>query len=186
VTIAYQGAPGAFGHEACLAFLPGEETRALPSFEAVAAAVAAGEAEAGLLPLANSRAGAVEGVRALIEGAGLIVAAEHRLPVRMHLLALPGSTLAEVRTVVSHPVALRQCAEHIARLGLAEEEASNTAVAAKKLCDPAKAVLASQAAAALYGLRILASDLQDDPDNATTFALVTLPPLPGRQGSRNA
>lgn len=172
MTVVYQGAPGAFGHEACLAFLPGEEARALPSFEAVAAAVAAGEAEAGLLPLANSRAGEVEGVRALIAEAGLAVAAEHLLPVRMHLLGLPGATLTEVRTVVSHPVALRQCAEHIGRLGLVREEAPNTAIAARDLRDPTRAALASRAAAKLYGLQILASDMQDDPGNATTFALV--------------
>jgi prephenate dehydratase len=172
VTIVYQGAPGAFGHEACLAFLPGEEARALATFEAVAAAVAAGEAQAGLIPLANSRAGEVEGVRALIADSGLLIAAEHRLPVRMHLLGLADSTLAELRTVVSHPVALRQCAEHIARLGLVTEEAPNTALAARDLRDPGKAVLASEAAAKLYGLEILVADMQDDPDNATTFALV--------------
>jgi prephenate dehydratase len=175
VTIGYQGAPGAFGHEACLAFVPGQEPRAFASFAAVAAAVAAGETECGLLPVENSTAGEVPGVRALIAGTGLAVAAEHRLPVRMHLLGLPEAELGRIETVVSHPMALRQCRGHIAALSLATEEAPNTALAAQALADARKAVLASAAAAKLYGLRILAADMQDDPDNATVFALVVRP-----------
>jgi prephenate dehydratase len=172
MSVAYQGVPGAFGHEACLAFLPSHSPRPLPSFEAVAAAVAAGEAAFGLLPVANSRAGEVEGVRSLIAAAGVRVAAEHRLPVRIHLLGLLGTKLAEVDTVVSHPVALRQCAGHILSLGLRTAPAANTAVAAQALSDPRRAVLASEAAARLYGLAVLVSDMQDDPDNMTIFALI--------------
>ena len=170
--IAYQGVPGAFGHEACLAFLPAYEPVGLPSFADVAAGVAAGAIERGLLPLRNSRAGAVEGVADLVGKHGLAIEAEHVLRVRMHLLALPGTRLEAVRTVTSHPVALRQCAVAIARLGVATEPAPNTAAAARALDDPHKAVLASEAAASLYGLEILVRDLQDDPDNATTFILI--------------
>jgi prephenate dehydratase len=172
MSVAYQGVPGAFGHEACLAFLPAHEPRPLPSFEAVAAAVAAGEAAFGLLPVANSRAGEVEGVRGLIGRAAVRVAAEHRLPVRIHLLGLRGARLEQVDTVVSHPVALRQCARQLVRLGLRTVAAANTAMAARGLSDPRHTALASEAAARLYGLVILAHDVQDDPDNATTFALI--------------
>lgn len=173
--VAYQGAPGAFAHEACLAFALDHEPRAYPSVAAAAAAVAAGEAACGLLPLENSAAGEVPGVRSVIAEAGLVIAAEHRLPVRMHLLGLPGAQLASITTIVSHPVALRQCGARLAALGVATEEAPNTALAAQALRDPRKAVLASQAAARLYGLRILAADMQDDPDNATIFARVVRP-----------
>jgi prephenate dehydratase len=170
--VAYQGVPGAFGHEACLAFLPGHIPMPMPSFAAVAQAVADGAAECGMLPLENSRAGPVEGVSELIEAGGLTVAARHLLPVRMHLMALPGATLAELRTVASHPVALRQCTAAIARLGLIAEPAANTAVAAQSLAVLESAALASEAAARLYGLEILLRDVQDDPDNATIFAVV--------------
>jgi prephenate dehydratase len=170
--VAYQGVPGAFGHEACLAFLPGHAPAPMPSFAAVAEAVASGAAELGMLPLANVWAGAVEGVRELIEAHHLTVAARHRLPVRMHLLALPGATLAGLARVASHPVALRQCAAAIARLGLVPEPAANTAVAARSLANLENAALASEAAARLYGLEILLRDVQDDPDNETLFAVV--------------
>lgn len=172
MTIAYQGAPGAFGHQACLAFLPGREAIAKASFAEVAAAVAAGEAELGMLPLENSRAGPVPGVAELIAASGLAVLAEHALPVRLHLLAPAGVRLAEIRTAVSHPMALRQCAASLARLGLATEEAENTAIAARDLAGRDRAALASEAAAALYGLTIVEADMQDDPGNATRFALV--------------
>ena len=168
----YPGAPGAFSHEACLAFLPECEAEPRATFDQVADAVAAGEAERGILPLANGRAGPVEGVAELIERAGLRILAEHDLPVRMHLLALPGVTLGQVRAVASHPVALRQCAQRIAVLGLKPRFAPNTALAARDAADARTAILASEAAADLYGLAILERDLQDDPCNATRFAIL--------------
>jgi prephenate dehydratase len=172
VKVAYQGAPGAFGHQACLIFLPGYEPEPRATFEEVAASVARGETELGILPVENSRAGPVEGVAAIIAAEGIRIVSEHLLPVRMHLAVLPGVKLEEVATVVSHPVALRQCAASIAGLGLATEVAPNTAVAARDLGDRTKAVLASDAAADAYGLSILQHDLQDDPNNATRFVVL--------------
>ena len=194
--IAYQGAPGAFGHEACLAFASGHEPVACGSFADVAAAVAAGEVELGMLPVENSRAGRVPGVAELIAGwgerfpgesrgpesapprplpgkfHGLVVVAEHVLRVRLHLLALPGVALGDVRTAVSHPMALRQCARNLAELGLALEEAQNTAAAARDLAGRDRAALASAAAAEIYGLSVVRGDMQDDPNNRTRFAVV--------------
>jgi prephenate dehydratase len=172
VSVAYQGAPGAFGHQACLTFLSGHAVIPRPNFAGVADAVARGEAEYGMLPLSNSRAGEVEGVRQLIEGAGLAIEAKYRLPVRLHLLGLPGSRLDQVRTVASHPMALKQCRQSLSRLGVAVREAPNTALAAQSLDGRATAALASEAAAEIYRLGILMRDLQDDPDNSTLFALV--------------
>jgi prephenate dehydratase len=172
MTVAYQGAPGAFSHQACLSFLPDHSAIARPTFAGVVAAVAEGVADFGMLPLSNSRAGEVEGVRKLIEGAGLAVEAEYRLPVRLHLLGLRGSTLEQVGVVTSHPMALKQCERSLSRLGLLRRDAANTALAAQSLNGPNVAALASDAAAAIYGLDTLLHDLQDDPDNSTTFALV--------------
>ena len=170
--IAYQGAPGSFGHQAALAFCPDCLAEPRESFAGVAEAVARGEVDHGVLPLENSRAGIVEGIAEIIAGCAVRIVAEHLLPVRMHLLALPGVTLGELRCAVSHPVALRQCADSLARLGLAAEPASNTAVAARALRGRDRAVLASEEAAEAYGLAILLRDLQDDPGNATRFAVI--------------
>ena len=172
MSIAYQGVPGAFGHEACLAFRPDRPAIAVPTFAEVVAAVRRGEVEFGMLPIANSRAGDVPGVRPLIEEAALAVEAEFLLPVRLHLLGLRGARLDQVRTVVSHPMALRQCSQSLPRLRVDLREATNTALAARELGEPSAAALASEAAAVIYGRDILLRDLQDDPDNHTLFALV--------------
>ena len=170
--IAYQGAIGAFGHEACLTFLPEHQPVAKPSFAEVVEAVEAGETELGILPVENVIAGPVEEAQALIDGSTLCVVAEHWLPVRMHLLALPGVDLADIRTVASHPVALKQCAASLEALGVQIEAAPNTAVAAQSLSARDRGVLASEAAAAAYGLTILRRDVQDRSDNATRFAVL--------------
>ncbi len=171
-TVAYQGVPGAFGEEACRRFLPDFEPVPQPSFAAVADAVLAGEAARGMLPRTNSTVGPVPGIEALLERDGLAVRASHELPVRLHLMARPGTTLETVKTVVSHPIALGQCADFLARNGLGAEAAENTAMAAKALAGPDKAAVASEAAAAAYGLTILIRDVHDRPDNATTFCIV--------------
>ncbi|WP_158266528.1 prephenate dehydratase domain-containing protein [Allosphingosinicella deserti] len=170
--VAYQGAPGAFGHQAALSFCPGCDLAPLDTFEDVARAVASGDAERGVLPVENSRAGPVDGVAELIATSGVRVVEERALPVRMHLLALPGVAIEDVKLVRSHPVALLQCAEKVAALGLEAEPAANTAVAARDLATRDRAVLASEAAATAYGLSILVADMQDDPDNATRFAVI--------------
>ena len=169
---AYQGVPGAFGHQACLAFLAGHEPLAEPSFAAVVDAVICGRAEAGILPVENDEAGPVEEVSDLLAASPVRVVAEHRLAVRMHLLGLPGAVLGGIETAVSHPMALKQCARTLERLGLAGEAAPNTAIAAQALRDPRKAVLASEAAAQAYGLEILVRDVHDRADNVTRFAVI--------------
>lgn len=168
--IGYAGAAGAFAHEACLAFTPELDAVAMAGFHDVVAAVREGQVDYGMLPLENVEAGVVPGMAELIED--LEVVSEQWLPIRMHLLGLPGVVMDDLTTAVSHPMALKQCAATIEWLGLNTEEASNTAVAAKSLADRHKAVLASEAAALAYGLTILRRDVHDHPDNATRFAMV--------------
>ena len=170
--IAYAGAKGAFAHEACLAFARDLSAVAVPDFGAVLAAVERGEAAAGMLPVRNSRAGEVEEVSRLLPAADVEVERLCPLPVRMHLLGLAGAELSGLEAVTSHPIALRQCARSLERLGLEGRPATNTALAAKELSEPSIGVLASEAAARAYGLKVLRHDMQDDPDNMTVFAVV--------------
>ena len=174
-SVAYQGVPGAFGEEACRHFLPDHERLAKPTFEAVVEAVRNCEVDLGMLPLVNSTVGAVPGVEALIAASGLAVRSGYELPVHLHLMARPGTALDEVTSVVSHPVALGQCAGFLASLGVAAEEADNTAMGALALAadgGSARAAIASEAAASAYGLTILLRDVHDQPGNATTFGIV--------------
>jgi len=173
MSVAYHGVPGAFSHEACLRFVPAEEPIGLPSFADVIRAVEAGDADLGLLPLENNNAGAVDEVQRLLKGSSLKVIGEHKLPVRIHLLGLPGSSLDQIGVAVSHPMAIKQCRETLRSLGLNSEEASSTSVAAQALADPTKAVLASEAAADAYGLVVLKRNVHDREVNETTFVVVS-------------
>jgi prephenate dehydratase len=172
MSVAYHGVPGAFSHEACLSFLPDEKPVGLPSFADVVSAVESGEAEFGMLPLENNNVGGVDEVRKLLNGSSLRVLAEHALPVRIHLLGLPGSRIEEIRTAVSHPMAIKQCTGNLRAMGLAPEEASSTSVAAQSLSDRTKAALASRAAADAYGLVVLRENVHDREVNETTFVIV--------------
>ena len=173
MTVAYHGLPGAFSHEACLRFLPREEPIGLPTFADVVRAVEAGEADYGILPLANNNVGGVDEVGELLKQTSLKVLSKHPLPIRIHLLGLPGSSLDEIRTAVSHPMAIKQCKETLAKLGIAPEEAASTSVAAQSLSDPSKAALASDAAAEAYGLVVLKPNVHDRDVNETTFVVVS-------------
>lgn len=170
--IAYQGVPGAFGHQAARLAFPDGKAIACPSFDHVIATVSESGADAGVLPVENHYAGEVPGVVSLIADSGLQVERLFDLPVRLHLLALPGTALNKITTITSHPMALLQCRQSLAPLNLVQIEASNTAKAAQDLSAPDSGVLASEAAAEMYGLVILQRDLQDDPDNRTTFAVI--------------
>ena len=168
--VAYAGIAGAFAHEACSAFLPDHEPLARPDFAAAIAAVRTGTAACAMLPLDNVEAGPT-GAEALIIGGGLAIHATHLLPIRMHLLGLPGARIDRLRTIASHPVALAQCRRFLATMAVEVEEASNTAVAAQGLKRLDQGALASAAAAKLYDLEILRENVHDRADNFTRFAV---------------
>lgn len=169
---AYQGIAGAFGHQACRQAFPDAQATSCPTFADVVRMVGEGAVEGGVLPVENHYAGAVDGVAELIADSGLMVERLIDLPVKLHLLAMPGTELDDIHTVVSHPMALRQCTRSLAILRVTTEEAANTAIAAQSLHGRHTAALASDLAAELYGLNILMRDMQDDPDNRTTFAVI--------------
>jgi prephenate dehydratase len=177
MSVAYQGVPGAFSHEACRTFLGYERSIGRATFAEVIETVLEGEADFGMLPFENNSAGAVEEVQSLLSTAeGVEIIRRHVLPIRIHLLGLPGSDLDRLKTAVSHPMALKQCTRTLEALGLSAEPASNTAAAAQALSDSSKAVLASESAAEAYDLVILRRDLQDSRDNATTFCVIARKP----------
>lgn len=173
--VAYQGVAGAFGWEACRLFLPEWTPVSRSTFTNVAKAVLAGVAGRGMLPVRNSTAGPVPGVEDLIRESGLLIVGRHRLPIRLHLLGLPNAELEAIRSVSSHPMALAQCVRWRDESGVDVLEAANTALAARQLAesgDSRRGVVASEAAAEAYGLKILKRDIHDREDNATTFCVV--------------
>ena len=177
IVVAYQGEPGAFSELAIVA-LWGDEAAPLPCarFADVIAAVEGGRAELGLLPTENSIAGPVRDSIAAIEGSALTVVRATALPIHLCLLAVPGATLDSLRSVESHPVALRQCAQFLrANPQLVAREVRDTAGAANdvaKAADRTRGAIASVRAGALNGLETLAEGLEDRADNVTQFAIV--------------
>lgn len=175
---AYQGAPGAFSHEACIDLRPWDEAVAYDTFEAAIGALKAGEVGCALIPVENTTIGRVEPAASLVETAKLTVVSEAWRPIRLALMAPPGATLRTVRTAESHPVALRQCPTSLAALGLTPVEAFDTAGAARAVAeagDVSRAAVAPARAAEVYELSILRNDIQDSEDNRTRFVLLSAP-----------
>lgn len=174
--IAFQGEPGANSDEACRTYFPDYEPQPCASFEDAFEAVKSGACALALIPVENSLAGRVPDVHHLLPGSGLRIIGERFKPIHFHLMANRGVKLEDVRVVSSMPIALGQCRKLIKQLKARTEGAADTAGAAKLLAehpDPAKAALAPALAAELYGLDILASNVEDSPDNTTRFLVMT-------------
>lgn len=174
-TVAYLGGRGSFSEEACQRFLPTCTLMPLPDFESVAEAVCQGSADVAVLPIRNSLAGQIEPVLILLAHPELRKVGEEELEVRLHLLAPHGTAIDAIREVASHSAALDQCAAFLAAHRIAAVEAPSTAEAARKVADgtdPARAAIASELAADIYGLTILARDIQGESASVTRFAIV--------------
>jgi prephenate dehydratase len=176
-TVGYQGEPGAYSEEAVAVLYPDAERRPYRSLHQVFEAVEGGHAEAGVVPLENSQAGAINETYDLLARGRLHIVGEAVVRVDHALLALPGIPLEYVKRVASHPAALAQCQEFLATLDESVEivPVYDTAGAAKRIAHErhaGEAAIASERAAEVYGLDVLASRIQDDADNFTRFAAV--------------
>jgi prephenate dehydratase len=146
------------------------------TFQGVVRAVLGLSADYGVLPVENLIAGPVQAALDALDTVGLERLAEHQLPIRLALLGLADSSAAQIREVLSHAVALRQCTRWLAdHPKVRAVEAPDTAGAARMVAirrDRHAAAIAAPWAAAQYGLVILEEQLQDRPDNTTRFVLV--------------
>ncbi len=147
----------------------------LHDFEAVAMAVCQGSADVAVLPVHNSLIGPIDAVLVLLAHPELRTVGEEELQVRLHLLGQSGTQIGAIREVASHRAALEQSAAFIAQHNLGTVVTGSTAEAAREVAeaaDPARAAIASEAAAALYGLSMLAPDIQDQSGSITRFSIV--------------
>ena len=175
--VAIQGTIASFHHQAALDYFgKGIDILECRSFDAVVKAVLSGAAQYGLMAIENSIAGAILSNYALIDRNNLYIAGECYMNIQHHLMALPGQTLADIKEVHSHYMALLQCKDffedypHIKLV-----EATNTAQAAKDIQQgqlKGVAAIASTSAAELYGLEILAQGIQTIKQNATRFVVL--------------
>lgn len=188
--VAIQGEPGSFSHVAALAMVKGARVVPCAVAREVFSAVRRRRADAIVLPVENSLAGSVGEHLDRLLTSGLHVTAEYRLRIEHNLIAAPGVSIRNLRRVLSHPVALDQCRDFLARhKGLRAEPFYDTAgsvkhVMAEGLRDTA--AIASSKAAEQYKARILSRGIEDDKQNFTRFLLLEKKPRPIRGANKTS
>jgi prephenate dehydratase len=180
IRAAFQGERGAFSEEASRRFF-GPEVPTLPcrEFEEMFAAVDKGAADAAVVPVENTLAGSVIKNFDLLLEHDLPIVGEVVVRVVHNLIALPGATVAGLRRVSSHPVALAQCESFLrAHPHLEAVAAYDTAGAVKMLVESGRtdeAAIAAAGAATAWGAQILLAGIESNPLNFTRFVVVTQP-----------
>jgi chorismate mutase/prephenate dehydratase len=183
--VSFQGADGAYSQIAAerhFAAWDGEiECRGQSSFLGLLQAVSTGAADYGMLPVENTTAGSINEAYDLLAQTSLAVVGEEVLRVEHCLVGLPEATVEQIRRVYSHPQALAQCSVFLSGLDdCAVQSFTDTAMSVQKVrdeADPAQAAVASQRAADLYGLKVLARNIENQKNNYTRFMVVARTPL---------
>jgi prephenate dehydratase len=172
--VAFQGAPGAYSHQAVREAFPDRLPLPCASFEDAIEAVQAGRAGCAVIPIENSLHGRVADMHFLLPESGLSIVGEHFVRVRHCLLAL--GELAALREVKSHPQALGQVRRHLREWGIAPVQYFDTAAGAAAVAgegDASVGAIASRLAGELYGLTILAEGVEDADHNTTRFVVLS-------------
>lgn len=177
ITVAYQGVPGSYSYQAMHEYFGEQvESRNTQLFSDVFDVVESGQAEYGILPFENSTTGGVYEVFDLLSSRNLFIVGERCIEVKHNLMCLPGATLDRIHTVYSHQQALDQCSRFIRDHDLTAIPTTNTAVSAQmvqKKNDPSIASIGSLLAANLYGLEVLADDINNYTNNITKFIILS-------------
>ncbi len=172
--VAYSGVNGAFGHIAATRIFPDATPVSYPDFLAAYDAVEQGECDCAVLPVENSYAGDVTQVVDKAFEGRLYINGVYDLEVVQNLLALPGTSIADIKEVISHPQALSQSAKYLKEKGVKTTAATNTAIAAARVAEMGRhdvAAVASLETARLYGLTVLEKHINESSNNTTRFAV---------------
>ena len=174
--IAFQGEPGAYSHQACRQSRPDMEAVPCPTFEDVIDLTRRGEVDLGMLAVENSTYGRVADVHTLLPQSGLHIIDEAFVRVHIALLAVKGTTLDQIRRVRCMSILHGQARGFIRKHGLATLNWHDNAAAAREVAalgDPAEAALASELAGEIYGLDVLATQIEDQSNNTTRFLVMS-------------
>ena len=174
--VAYSGVEGAFAHIAAGRIFPEGNRISCRDFKAAYASVVNGENDVAVLPIENSYAGEVGQTIDLIFSGSLFINGIYELEIRQNLLGVPGATVEDIKKVISHQQALSQCHDYIKLKKLETEESNNTALAAKRVAEAnnkSLGAIASVETAEIYGLKVLASDINKSGENTTRFAVLS-------------
>ena len=174
--IAFQGEPGAYSHQACQQARPGFQVVPCQTFEDVVEMTRSGEVDLGMLAVENSTYGRVADVHSLLPKAGLHIVDEAFVRVHVNLLGVRGARVEDVTEAHGHVVILPQCAAFLKSHGIKGRVSSDNARAAREVAeagDRSRAALASELAAEIYGLDVLARHIEDHKNNTTRFLVMS-------------
>jgi prephenate dehydratase len=174
--IAFQGELGAYSHQACQQARPDMEPVPCTTFEDVVEKTRTGEVDLGMLAVENSTYGRVADVHSLLPRSGLHIVDEAFVRVHVNLLGVPGAKLANISEAHGHVVILPQCAGFLRQHSIAGKVSSDNARAAREVAeggDKTKAALASELAATIYGLDVVARHIEDNANNTTRFLVMS-------------
>ena len=174
--IAYQGVPGAYSQIACQNVFPGQEYISCETFEIAMNAVQEKVVDLAMIPVENSNAGRVSDVHFLLPQTGLQIVGEYFLRIEHQLLGLKGASLADIKSASSHPQALAQCSEFLKQHHIRPIQRIDTAKSCEDVIrdnDLSKAAIASKLAGELYGLEILAPNIENASNNTTRFLIMS-------------
>ncbi|MEO9614839.1 MAG: prephenate dehydratase [Nitratireductor sp.] len=174
--IAFQGEPGANSDTACRNMFPEMEALPCATFEDAFNAVETGKADLAMIPIENTIAGRVADIHYLLPESRLHIVGEYFLPIHFQLMTLPSADIDDIKAVYSHIHALGQCRKVIRRHRWKSVVAGDTAGAARLVAeegDPTRAALAPRLAAELYGLKIVAENVEDTDSNVTRFVVLS-------------
>ena len=174
--IAFQGEPGANSDTACRDMFPDMEPLPCSTFEDAFNAVETDKADLAMIPIENTIAGRVADIHYLMPASRLHIVGEYFLPIHFQLMVLPGVDISEIKAVYSHIHALGQCRKVIRRHRWRPMVAGDTAGAARMVAEEgirAHAALAPRLAADLYGLQIVAENVEDTDNNVTRFVVLS-------------
>ena len=184
--IAFQGELGAYGHQACVEARPDFDPLPCDTFEDAMEAVRSGAADLGMIAVENSTYGRVADVHSLLPKSGLHIVDEAFVRVHVNLLGVKGAALSDVKEAHGHVVILPQCAGFLKNHNIAGKVSTDNARAAREVAeakDVSKAALASELAADIYGLDVIARHIEDHSRNTTRFIIMSREPDTTRRGT---
>ena len=184
--IAFQGELGAYGHQACVEARPNFDPLPCDTFEDAMEAVRSGAADLGMIAVENSTYGRVADVHSLLPKSGLHIVDEAFVRVHVNLLGVKGAALSDIKEAHGHVVILPQCAGFLKKHNITGKVSTDNARAAREVAeanDVTKAALASELAAEIYGLDVVARHIEDHSRNTTRFIIMSREPDTTRRGT---
>lgn len=183
--ISIQGYKGSYHDMVRTVQYPDAEIIERDTFEEIFKDLQTHNAELGIIAIENTIAGSIQENNDLLLNYDVHIIKEYSIRIAHQLMSLPNQKIEDISEVLSHPMAIKQCKEYLDNLEVKVVESHDTALSAKEIAEnnfTGKAAIASKKAAEIYGLTILASDIETNKHNYTRFLVIS----PSKVVNKNA